>query len=331
MAVREIPPHVLTFLAGLQPENRPAGVFLLLGPTGTGKTKTVEAIAEILHGSEDRMLKIDCAEFQLSHEIAKLIGAPPGYTGHRETTPLLSEAKLKEVTSDRCPLSIILFDEIEKAAPSLHQILLGVLDKGIIHSGDNTTVNLRNSIVFMTSNLAAAEIMKYMQPGFGFSGGFPQSQMQSQIEQVALRAVSKFFSPEFVNRIDAVITYGTLSEDALHKILEQQVKNLQKRINARFQDGACCLKLKERTKRFLIDRANCAQYGARELNRVIHRHVTQPLAAMITRGEIPSVSQIVIDVKEDSSALRFNVEFVREVSLASSNPAVRMGFSFASV
>ncbi len=129
-ATKVIVPYIQMFQAGLSPEGRPVGVFLLLGPTGTGKTKTVEALAEILHGSAKNVLKVDCGEFQMEHEVAKLIGAPPGYLGHRETQPMLSQQKLTAVTSDKSALSLVLFDEIEKAAPSLTRLLLGVLDKG---------------------------------------------------------------------------------------------------------------------------------------------------------------------------------------------------------
>src|ERR1019366_4274415 len=139
--IKVIVPYIEMFQAGLAPENRPVGVFLLLGPTGTGKTRTVEALAEALHGSSKNVLKIDCGEFQMEHEVAKLIGAPPGYLGHRETQPMLSQQKLASVTTDQSALSLVLFDEIEKAAPSLTRLLLGVLDRGVLRLGDNTAVN----------------------------------------------------------------------------------------------------------------------------------------------------------------------------------------------
>src|ERR1700712_1643785 len=163
-----IVPYVEMFQAGLAPENRPVGVFLLLGPTGTGKTRTVEALAEALHGSAKNLLKIDCGEFQMEHEIAKLIGAPPGYLGHRETQPMLSQQKLTSVASDNCGLSLVLFDEIEKAAPSLTRLLLGVLDRGVLRLGDNSVVNFEKSLVFLTSNLGAKEMMREISPEFGF-------------------------------------------------------------------------------------------------------------------------------------------------------------------
>jgi ATP-dependent Clp protease ATP-binding subunit ClpA len=139
-AMEQIVPYVQMHQAGLAPEGRPAGVFLLLGPTGTGKTRTVEALAEVLHGSEKNVLRIDCGEFQMEHEVAKLVGAPPGYLGHRETTPMLTQSKLSAAASERCDLSLVLFDEIEKAAPSMTRLLLGVLDKAALRLGDNTTV-----------------------------------------------------------------------------------------------------------------------------------------------------------------------------------------------
>src|SRR6516162_7389340 len=167
-ATRVIVPYIQMFQAGLAPEGRPVGVFLLLGPTGTGKTKTIEALADVLHGSEKNLLKVDCGEFQMEHEVAKLIGAPPGYLGHRETQPMLTQQKLNSVTSEKCSLSLVLFDEIEKAAPSMTRLLLGVLDKGILRLGDNTQVNFEKSLVFLTSNLGAREMLREINPEFGF-------------------------------------------------------------------------------------------------------------------------------------------------------------------
>ncbi len=141
----QIVPYVQMHRAGLAAEGRPVGVFLLLGPTGTGKTRTVEALADALHGSEKSMLKVDCGEFQMEHEVAKLIGAPPGYLGHRETQPMLTQQKLSGVTSENSNLSLVLFDEIEKAAPSMTRLLLGVLDKAVLRLGDNTSVNFERS------------------------------------------------------------------------------------------------------------------------------------------------------------------------------------------
>ena len=176
-AMTQIVPYVQMHRAGLAPEGRPVGVFLLLGPTGTGKTKTVEALADTLHGSEKHVVRVDCGEFQMEHEVAKLIGAPPGYLGHRETQPVLSQQKLNAAASEGCDLTLVLFDEIEKAAPSMTRLLLGVLDKATLRLGDNSVVNFERSIIFLTSNLGAEELRKEIEalrresrpatPGFG--------------------------------------------------------------------------------------------------------------------------------------------------------------------
>ena len=212
-ATRVIVPYIQMFQAGLAPEGRPVGVFLLLGPTGTGKTKTIEALADVLHGSEKNLLKVDCGEFQMEHEVARLIGAPPGYLGHRETQPMLTQQKLNAVTSENCALSLVLFDEIEKAAPSMTRLLLGVLDKGLLRLGDNSTVNFEKSLVFLTSNLGAREMMRELNPEFGFQSAMTseRADLTSKLQNIALVAVRKRFSPEFVNRIDCIITYQPLT------------------------------------------------------------------------------------------------------------------------
>ncbi len=172
-AIAEIVPYVQMYRAGLGPEGRPAGVFLLLGPTGTGKTRTVEALADALHGSEKSLVRVDCGEFQMEHEIAKLIGAPPGYLGHRETPPMLTQQKLGAVTSEGSHLALVLFDEIEKAAPSMTRLLLGVLDKAVLRLGDNTSVNFERTLIFLTSNLGASAMRKEVLPDFGFGAAAP--------------------------------------------------------------------------------------------------------------------------------------------------------------
>ena len=234
-ATRVIVPYIQMFQAGLAPEGRPVGVFLLLGPTGTGKTKTIEALADVLHGSEKNVLKVDCGEFQMEHEVAKLIGAPPGYLGHRETQPMLTQQKLNAVTSEKCNLSLVLFDEIEKAAPSMTRLLLGVLDKGILRLGDNSTVNFEKSLVFLTSNLGAREMMREINPDFGFQSvrTAERADLTSKLQGIGLVAVRKRFSPEFVNRIDCIITYQPLTAESLSTILDQQIVDLQNHVNTR--------------------------------------------------------------------------------------------------
>jgi len=298
-------PYVQMFQAGLAPEGRPVGVFLLLGPTGTGKTKTVEALADVLHGSEKNLLKVDCGEFQMEHEVAKLIGAPPGYLGHRETQPILTQQKLNSVTSEKCALSIVLFDEIEKAAPSMTRLLLGVLDKATLRLGDNTAVNFEKSLVFLTSNLGAREMLKEINPDFGFQAGVAKEKtdLTGKLQAIGLAAVRRKFSPEFVNRIDAVITYQPLDTDSLSAILEHQIRLLQNHVNNRLGQRCFTIDVPKEARDFLLKMGTSAQYGARELNRTVHRQLTQPLATMVATGQIPAGGKIRIDLSEDKTSL----------------------------
>src|SRR5580693_4169241 len=253
-ATRVIVPYIQMYQAGLAPEGRPVGVFLLLGPTGTGKTKTVEALADVLHGSEKNVLKIDCGEFQMEHEVAKLIGAPPGYLGHRETQPMLTQQKLNGVTTEKCNLSLVLFDEIEKAAPSMTRLLLGVLDKGILRLGDNTIVNFEKSLVFLTSNLGAREMMREINPDFGFQSvkSPARTDLTGKLQSIALVSVRKRFSPEFVNRIDCIITYQPLSAESLAAILDKQIVDLQSHVNTRLANRSFTLDVPYEARQFLL-------------------------------------------------------------------------------
>jgi len=291
-AMEQIVPYVQMHQAGLAPEGRPAGVFLLLGPTGTGKTRTVEALAEALHGSEKQLLRVDCGEFQMEHEVAKLIGAPPGYLGHRETTPMLTQNKLNGVVSERCDLALVLFDEIEKAAPSMTRLLLGVLDKAALRLGDNTTVNFERTLIFLTSNIGARELRKEIEPDFGFEAMVPAPSAgrsphgAGKLDRIGSGAVRRKFPPEFVNRIDAVITYRPLGSAELAEILEQQLEALQTHITRRLGPRAFSLKVDESAKEFLLAKGTSSEYGARELKRTILRSLMQPLAGLISEGAI---------------------------------------------
>lgn len=301
-----IVPCVEMFQAGLAPENRPAGVFLLLGPTGTGKTRTVEALAEALHGSIRNVLKIDCGEFQMEHEVAKLIGAPPGYLGHRETQPMLSQQKLTSVATDHCALSIVLFDEIEKAAPSMTRLLLGVLDRGVLRLGDNTSVNFEKSIVFLTSNLGAREMMRQIKPDFGFQsavGGAGREDIKKKLHVIALGAVKRKFSPEFVNRIDHVITYRPLDAESFAAIADHEIRNLQRHIDERLGMRRFDLEVPWAVRQWLIEKGTSAEYGARELKRTIHRHLTQPLATRVARNQIDPLGRVRVEVKPERDGL----------------------------
>jgi len=322
-ATRLIVPYLQMFQAGLAPEGRPAGVFLLLGPTGTGKTKTVEALAEILHGSEKNVLKVDCGEFQMEHEVAKLIGAPPGYLGHRETQPMLTQQKLTAVTSEKCNLSLVLFDEIEKAAPSMTRLLLGVLDKAQLRLGDNSTVNFEKSMVFLTSNLGSREMLREMNPEFGFQSAqhSERADLLGKLQSIGLVAVRKRFSPEFVNRIDCIITYQPLSQEALAAILEHQIADLQSHVNTRLGDRSFTLEIAPESRQFLLEKGTSSEYGARELNRTIHRFLTQPLATMVATNQVSAGAKVRVDVADPPEKLSIRA-LEPEVVPAAARPTV---------
>lgn len=304
-AIDTIAPYVELSTAGLAPVGRPAGVFLLLGPTGTGKTRTVEALAQALHGSDRHVLRVDCGEFQLDHEVAKLIGAPPGYLGHRETHPMLSQQKVNAVTSERSPLSLVLFDEIEKAAPSFTRILLGVLDRATLKLGDNTSVSFENSLIFLTSNLGARGMMSELSGGFGFSDGQPQAsgQWQSKLGRIALNEVRRRFSPEFINRIDEIVTYQPLDRKALEGILKLQLALLRDHIRSRLGPMSFDLELSSRACKLLLSEGTSREYGARELKRAIHRLLMQPLARQLNRNAIPAGSTVRVDAGRRTGTL----------------------------
>ena len=323
-ATRVIVPYVQMFQAGLAPEGRPVGVFLLLGPTGTGKTKTVEALAEVLHGSEKNVLKVDCGEFQMEHEVAKLIGAPPGYLGHRETQPMLTQQKLNAVTSEKCALSLVLFDEIEKAAPSMTRLLLGVLDKGILRLGDNSTVNFEKSLVFLTSNLGAREMMREINPEFGFQSvkSAERADLTSKLQAIALVAVRKRFSPEFVNRIDCIITYQPLTAESLAAILDKQIVDLQNHVNTRLGNRSFVLDVPVEARQFLLKTGTSAEYGARELNRTIHRFLTQPLATLVATNQVAPGARVWVEVDAANDKLVLRSAEAARAAIAPPNPTV---------
>ena len=289
-ATRVIVPYIQMFQAGLAPEGRPVGVFLLLGPTGTGKTKTVEALAEVLHGSEKNVLKVDCGEFQMEHEVAKLIGAPPGYLGHRETQPMLTQQKLNAVTSEKCSLSLVLFDEIEKAAPSMTRLLLGVLDKGMLRLGDNSTVNFEKSLVFLTSNLGAREMMREINPDFGFPVG--QGRAERHRSHRASCRTSRWWpcasasrrssstasiasSPTSRSRRNRFPPFWTSRSPICRTTSIRGWATAPSRWKCRSKRGSSC-----------CEKGTSAEYGARELNRTIHRHLTQPLATLVATNQV---------------------------------------------
>ena len=315
-AVRRMVNMYQIFLAGMNTPGRPVGTMLFLGPTGSGKTRIVEASADILFGSPRAFIKIDCAEFQHSHEIAKLIGSPPGYLGHRETPPLLTQEALDQHHTDDLKLSFVLFDEIEKADDALWQLLLGVLDKGTLTLGDNRQVDFSRTVVVMTSNLGAAEMSDLMEGGIGFANNPAEPEDLDSIDQKIYRTATavarKKFTPEFMNRIDKVVVFRTLTRDHLSQIVDLELDEVRKRILESQADRQFILHCSDRVKDFFVEEGTDPRYGARHLKRVIERYLVFPLSNLIATGQIELGDVVQADLEEESKRLTF----VREPSAA---------------
>jgi ATP-dependent Clp protease ATP-binding subunit ClpB len=245
-------------------------------------------MAEALFGEPRACIKIDCAEFQHSHEIAKLIGSPPGYLGHRETHPLLTQQAIDQWHTEKLKLSILLFDEIEKASDALWQLLLGVLDKGTLTLGDNRRVDLSRCIIIMTSNLGAAEMSNLANGRFGFS---PKAKalddgFDEKIDRTAVEAARRKFTPEFMNRIDKVVVFKTLRAAHLQRILDLELEMVQKRILAASGSKKFLFGCSESVKNFLLEEGTDAKYGARHLKRAIEKNLVSPLANLVATSQL---------------------------------------------
>ena len=286
------------FLAGLNPPARPVGNLLFLGPTGSGKTRVVESVAEALFGDTRACIKIDCAEFQHSHEIAKLIGSPPGYLGHRETHPLLTQEALNQWHTEKLKLSLLLFDEIEKASDALWQLLLGILDKATLTLGDNRRVDMSSCIIFMTSNLGASEMNDMIMGGMGFAQKPFEidNKFDEKINRAAVEAARRKFSPEFMNRIDKVVVFKTLRPEHLEQILEIELGMVQQRILQATGNNQFVFSCTKKVKEFLLSEGTDAKYGARHLKRAIERFVVFPLANLVATGQVKLGDFIRIDI-----------------------------------
>ncbi len=297
------------FLAGLNPPGRPVGNLLFLGPTGSGKTRVVESVAEALFGDPRACIKIDCAEFQHSHEIAKLIGSPPGYLGHRETHPLLTQEALNQWHTDKLKLSVLLFDEIEKASDALWQLLLGILDKATLTLGDNRRVDFSQCLIVMTSNLGASEMTEMVGGGMGFG---PKTvsidgKLDDKMTRTATEAARRKFSPEFMNRIDKVVVFKTLRQEHLEQILEIELGLVQQRILQAAGSSQFVFTCTAPVKQFLLQEGTDPKYGARHLKRAIERHVVFPLANLVATGQVKLGDFVRIDMGTDGS-----MKFVKE-------------------
>jgi len=294
------------FCAGLNSPGRPVGNLLFLGPTGSGKTRIVEAGAEILFGDPRAIIKVDCAEFQHSHEIAKLIGSPPGYLGHRETHPLITQEALSANHTDKLKLSFLLFDEIEKASDALWQLLLGMLDKATLTLGDNRRVDLSQTVIFMTSNLGGGEITELMEGGMGFiqPKDKPITGLDEKVEKTAVEAARRKFSPEFMNRLDKIVVFHPLKRDQLEEVLEIELGQVQQRVLETAR-GQFLFRVTSAAREFLLTEGTDQRYGARHLKRAIERNIVYPLANLLATEQVHVGDLVRIDWDGISKALSF--------------------------
>jgi ATP-dependent Clp protease ATP-binding subunit ClpB len=286
------------FLAGLNAPGRPVGNLLFLGPTGSGKTRVVEATAESLFGDARACIKIDCAEFQHSHEIAKLIGSPPGYLGHRETHPMLTQEALNQWHTEELKLSILLFDEIEKSSDSLWQLLLGILDKATLTLGDNRRVDLSQCIIIMTSNLGATDMMNLLEgKGLGFNQGEMKldESFDEKMNRTAHEAARKKFTPEFMNRIDKTVVFKTLRDEHLTEIIEIELGMIQQRIMFAIGGNQFVFNCSEKAKTALLAEGTDPKYGARHLKRALERNLVFPLANLVATQQIKMGDYIAVN------------------------------------
>jgi len=310
------------FCAGLQSPSRPIGNVLFLGPTGSGKTRIVEAAAEILFGDSRAVIKVDCAEFQHSHEIAKLIGSPPGYLGHRETHPLITQEALNASHHDHLKLSFLLFDEIEKASDALWQLLLGMLDKASLTLGDNRRVDFSQTMIFLTSNLGSGQIADLMQGGMGFvqPDDKPRTGLHEKVERAAVEAARRNFSPEFMNRLDKVVVFHPLKREELDEVLDIELRNVQRRVldtaTRRFQ-----FRITAEGRAFLLQEGTDQRYGARHLKRAIERYVVYPIARLLATAQVYEGDALVIDRHPGDKGLAF----LRDPKRRAPDPSIFVG------
>jgi len=309
-AVRRMSGLYQIFLAGMNPPSRPIGTMLFLGPTGSGKTRVIEAAAEVLYGDPNAVVKIDCAEFQHSHEIAKLIGSPPGYLGHRETSPMLTQENLDRMHTDDMKVSLVLFDEIEKASDSLWQLLLGILDKATLTLGDNRRVDFSKAMVILTSNLGAREMSELISGGIGFAPGKGSktpndTEVDQKIYRTAVEAARRKFSPEFMNRIDKVVVFRSLKEHHLRLILDLELQAVQDRI-MQSAGTKFVFQCSETAKDMLLKEGLDYKYGARHLKRAVERFLVYPLSNLVATGQIGLGDLVHVDVDGIRNRLIFS-------------------------
>lgn len=305
------------FRSGLANPDRPLGSFLFLGPTGTGKTNLVEAFADVCFCNRHAMLKVDCAEFSHSHEISKLIGSPPGYLGHSETTPYFSATNITRYHTLSSPFTLVLFDEIEKAHDTLWHLLLGILDTARLTLGNNSEVNFSNCFIFMTSNVGARAVAGALGEHIGFQGNAPDSpdELQTRVERIVHNAARKTFSPEFLNRIDRQVVFHRLEQAHLEQILALELAKVKERICRKIPGFV--LEVNDEARAWFVENGTDYALGARPLKRLLEQTLVMPIARMISEGEIQQSSKAYVGIEWDRIDVRSGVATPKKAKAAS--------------
>jgi ATP-dependent Clp protease ATP-binding subunit ClpB len=275
-AVEAVSNAVRRSRAGLQDPNRPIGSFIFLGPTGVGKTETARALAEFLFDDEQAMVRIDMSEYMEKHAVARLIGAPPGYVGYEEGGQLTEAVR-------RRPYQVVLFDEIEKAHPDVFNILLQILDDGRLTDSQGRTVDFRNVVIIMTSNVGSVYILEHARDNW------------DTVEKQVMQALRQTFKPEFLNRVDDIIIFHPLGIEQIGSIVELQLKRLRKLLAER----NLTLEISEAAKKRLAEEGFDPAFGARPLKRAIQREIQNPLALAVLEGKFNDGDRIIADVSDD--------------------------------
>jgi ATP-dependent Clp protease ATP-binding subunit ClpB len=290
-AVRLVSNAILRNRAGLSDPNRPIGSFIFLGPTGVGKTELVRALAEFLFDDEKAMIRIDMSEYMEKHAVARMIGAPPGYVGYEEGGQLAEQVR-------RRPYSVVLFDEIEKAHPDVFHTLLQILDDGRLTDGQGRTVSFKNAVIVMTSNVGTSSIRQMGSMGFSVHA---KGKENEPVRKGLLDALRQQFRPEFLNRVDDIIVFNSLSREHLEQIIEIQLS----RVRGLLKDKGISLELAPAAKALLLDEGYDPQFGARPMRRAIQRLIQDPLALKILSGEFVSGDTVLVDADAKGGALAF--------------------------
>jgi len=304
-AVKQLVRVYQTFCSGLQTPHRPLGVLLFLGPTGSGKTRLVEVLAECLFGDSGALLKIDCAEYTHDHEVAKLIGAPPGYLGHDKTDPRISQVTLDRYQTEELKLSILLFDEIEKGCDDLYALMLSMLSDARLTLGNNSIVDFSRTVIIMTSNVGSEDLQKIISGnGLGFTSTIDSiKELDTMLEHTAKESLKKAFPPEFLNRINKSIIFHTLSDASLKQIINIEIEAIQDRLLT--AGYFILLRVTNSAKDYIRKEGTDFIYGARELTRALDRLLVEPTSNLLSTGQIKDTDLLVVSY-ESGDQLTFN-------------------------